>query len=533
MESLADPGGVGISGDVHNQVKKRLPLHFKVRGEQSVKNIKEPVKAYTVLSKPGAAEHRVIEANRTGLDKRRKILLPAAVMVLILAAGGVLAWNKWGGPPEAGKEAAREAAPPSLPARPSIAVLAFNNLSDDPRQEFFADGMSEDIITDLSKIKGLFVGARNSSFAYTGKAVDVADVGRKLKVRYILEGSVRRVDERIRVTAQLIDTKTGNHQWAERYDRKMEHVFDIQDEITEEIVAALKVELTLEEADRIRRKTTNNLEAWEHYVRGMNEYHRYLSSTGIYYGGRAPVIARVAFEQALKLDPAFTAAQLGMGWTYLMEGEGNQSFLQATPDPYGKAADLARKVIAQYGDEAEPHALLGQIHLVQRHHDKALEFGRQAVALSPNSADWRAYLAYTLAHSGRPEEALEKIAQATRLDPSPPVWYMGIHGMSLYLTGRYEEAIIPLRTALTRFATPPQTKTGWSYRRKNARRSIISIANYSAVGQRNKAAQLVEALRKVLPNFQPAPFLNRSFPFKDKSVVNKILVDLKGVGVPK
>ncbi|MEE8436365.1 MAG: adenylate/guanylate cyclase domain-containing protein, partial [bacterium] len=200
LEALAEPGGICISGSVHEQVKVRLPLVYDFIGEKRVKNIAEPVKTYRVLSKPGAAAHRVIEAKRTGLDKRRKILLAAAVMVLIMAAGGVLAWNKWGGPPEAGKEAAREAVPPSLPARPSIAVLAFNNLSDDPRQEFFADGMSEDIITDLSQIKGLFVVARNSSFAYKGTSIDLRKVGRELGVNYILEGSIRRAGNRVRIT---------------------------------------------------------------------------------------------------------------------------------------------------------------------------------------------------------------------------------------------------------------------------------------------------------------------------------------------
>jgi TolB-like protein/class 3 adenylate cyclase len=242
IEGLAEAGGICISGTVYDQVKHKLGLEYEFQGEQTVKNIPEPIRAYRVLSYPGAAAHRVFKAKKAvGKTWRNVVVAIAAVLVIVVGALAIWYFHLRPSPMEV---ASVEKMAFPLPDKPSIAVLPFVNLSDDPKQEYFADGMTDDLITDLSKISGLFIIARNSTFTYKGKPVKVRQVAEELGVRYVLEGSVRRADDRVRINTQLIDATTGGHLWAERYDGNIGDVFALQDKITQKIVTALVVKLT-------------------------------------------------------------------------------------------------------------------------------------------------------------------------------------------------------------------------------------------------------------------------------------------------
>ncbi|MCH8844727.1 MAG: adenylate/guanylate cyclase domain-containing protein, partial [SAR324 cluster bacterium] len=273
LEGLAEPGGITVSGAVYDAVKGKLGLEFQSLGAQKVKNIADPVRTFRVLSKPGAAAHRVVRAGRLG-ERKGKIIgfVGAAAIVAAFIAVGVYYLQPTGEP----ADTADLKTGPSVSDRPSIAVLAFKNLSGDPEQEYFADGFSEDIITSLSKIKRMRVIARESTFRYKNQPLDVRDVGRELGVRYVLEGSIRKVGDRVRINAQLIDASDGSHIWAETYDRVMTDVFAIQDEIKNKIVTELDVMLTEGEQIRAWRRGTENIEAYETMIKG---YELFLQQT--------------------------------------------------------------------------------------------------------------------------------------------------------------------------------------------------------------------------------------------------------------
>ena len=291
LESLADGGGICISEAVHTQVRNKVDLDYAYQGEQQVKNIAEPVRVYAIQP---ATENASLRVSVPPVSRGRWSPLSVTGIVLIVLGVGYVAWQQIKHPVGAPVPLAKTASLP-LPDKPSIAVLPFTNMSGDPEQEYFSDGMTEDIITDLSKISGLFVIARNSTFTYKGKLVDVAEVGRVLGVRHVLEGSVRKAGNRVRINVQLIDASTGGHVWAERYDRELEDIFTLQDEITEKIVFALKVTLSAEEQARFQQAPTTSLDAYDAYLRGVALAWRTTPETNSQ--------ARQLLEQALVLDP--------------------------------------------------------------------------------------------------------------------------------------------------------------------------------------------------------------------------------------
>ena len=310
-------------------------------------------------------------------------------------------------------------------------MLPLANLSDDPQQEYFSDGMTEDLITALSKISGLFVIARTSVFTYKGKPVKVQQVSQDLGVRYVLEGSVRKAAERVRITAQLIDATTGMHLWAERYDRVLEDVFTVQDEITRNIVTALEVQLTSGEQVRLWRQGTTNPEAYDTFLRGRDHAMRKTRED--------TVQARRLFERAIELDPAFAMAYVGLASTFTLEVRLGWS--PSLAESLERARALTHKALALDDALADAYAQLGYISLLQRQHAQAITAGQQAIALSPNGAEVHALLAVTLNFAGRPEDGLTMIEKAMRLSPVYPSWYLHVLGMSHYLVGRYEEAL--------------------------------------------------------------------------------------------
>ncbi len=382
IEGLAEAGGICISRNVYDQVKNKLNLGYEFLGEHAVKNISEPVLVYRVL-----------------------MHLDVAV-------------------PEQGKEF-------ELPDKPSIAVLPFDNISGDPEQEYFSDGITEEIITALSKIPKMFVIARNSTFTYKGKPVKVQRVREELGVLYVLEGSVRKAGNRVRITAQLVDAVTGHHLWAERYDRELKDIFALQDEITLKILTALQVKLTEGEQARMWAKRTDNLEAFLKYLQAR-QYFGLFSKDG-------NILARQMAQAAIDLDEKYCDLYVLLALNHWIDGRLGWS--ESRADSFKQAYLFAQK--AQALDDSHPDVLmlLAGIYLYERKYEQAIAEGQRALALSPNNAENHAIMAHILRFSGRFEEAIVMIQRAMRLQPSYPSWYLGEIAMSYYYLGRHEEAV--------------------------------------------------------------------------------------------
>jgi adenylate cyclase len=394
LEALADPGGIMVSRIVHDQVQDKLAFEFDDLGEQSVKNIARPVGVHRVhLSEriPGLANIPVAKMERT------------------------------------------------VSERPSIAVLPFSNISGDPEQEYFADGISEDIITGLSKLRWFFVIARNSSFVYKSKAVDIKRASRELGVRYILEGSVRRAGNRVRITAQLIDASTGNHVWADRYDGDLTDIFALQDEITRKVVTAIEPRLLEAEGVRALTRAPADLDAWELVARATSIFSRMTRADS----GAAIILYREAVEQ----HKAYAPAHSMLAFALLMSG-----FIGWTSRTANlkEAADLAVRATELDGGDPWAHLALGQLATMRRQTDVAVQGFQRALELNPNFASAHGYLGYALALDGQSEQALEHLTQALSLSPHDPqniVFMIGV-GQAHYQAKRYDDAIKHTQNAL-------------------------------------------------------------------------------------
>jgi adenylate cyclase len=418
LESLADGGGICLSGAAYDQIEGKLPFACEFMGEQVVKNIARPVRVYRLrLDAPppaGSAPARRGQRARMGV-------VGAIALAVVVGAGGWAGWRWLGTPESAGLP---------LPDRPSVAVLPFANLSGDPAQEYFSDGVTEDLITGLSKVSGLFVIARNSVFTYKARPVKVREVGRDLGVRYVLEGGVQRAGQRVRITAQLVDATTGYHLWAERYDREVHDIFAVQDEVTRQIVRAMAVKLTEAEHARLGRAPTGVLEAYDLVLRGNEERTRTTRESN--------AEARRLFVKALDLDPEYAAAYTGLSWAHLQSW---QFLWSPDRESLERARELAERAIALDENLAGAYHLLGQISLWQKDHARAIAQAERALQLAPNDADGYEALAEIQAWSGRPEESLRLIRLAMRLNPHYPFFYLWPLGHAHYLTGRRQEAL--------------------------------------------------------------------------------------------
>src|SRR5262245_60512399 len=390
LESLAEGGGICLSGTAYDQIEGKLPLTCEFAGEHTVKNIARPVRVYRLRLDSSESP-----APSRGGPSHPAMVISAVVIVLVLLGGaGWVGW-RWLKPPET--------AGLPLPDKPSLAVLPFANLSQDPAQEFFSDGVTEDLITGLSKCSGLFVIARNSVFTYKGRAVQIREVGRDLGVRYVLEGGVQRSGNRVRITAQLVDATTGYHIWAERYDREVRDIFALQDEVSQQIVRAMAVKLTEAERIRLGRPPTGVLEAYDLVLRGNEARYRTTRE--------ANAEARRLFVQALDLDPNYARAYLGLAWTQLQSW---QSLWTADRESLARARELAEKAMALDDTLVGAYHVIAQVHLWMKEHDTAIAVAERALKLAPNDADGYETLAEILGWSGRPEESLTRIREANR-----------------------------------------------------------------------------------------------------------------------
>jgi len=467
LEALADPGGICVSGTVFDHVKGKVSLEFADLGEQQVKNIDQPVQVYGIA-----------------LDNSAEVS-------------------------EAAANSGKGAAGLELPDKPSIAVLPFTNMSSDPTQEHLADGIAEDIITALSKVSNLLVVARNSTFTYKGQAIDIRQVGREQGVRYVLEGSVQRSGQRLRVTAQLIDAPAGRHIWAQRYDRVIEDVFDVQDEITREVTSALQVQLTEGEQARLWAGGTKNLEAWEAAIQCPELLHSHR---------RVDVLpARRLAERALQLDENYASAWVMLGWSYWNEAfngwtDNSDAVLEMALDAFNRALAI---------DDSSPDALalLAFLHLSLKKYDEARHFIEKAMALGPNNSFAPAVAANIELFCNRPQAMIPLLKRAMRLSPIYPAWYLGDLAFAYLLMDRLEAAIV---TAKESIKIDPDYIYNYH---------VLAIAHAES-GQTEAARAAVDKMLHIEPKMSIHTF-RESQPYEDEALRDRMVSAFRKSGLPE
>ena len=429
LESLAEPGGLTISGTTFDHVDGKLDIGLEYLGEKEVKNIAKPVRVYRAELGAGGTRPAVAEAER-----------------------------------------------------PSIAVLAFENLSGDPEQEYFADGIAEDLITELSRLRWLMVTARNSTFTYKGQAVDVRQVGRDLGVRYVVEGSVRKGGNRVRITAQLIDAATGNHIWAERYDRDLSDIFALQDEITETLVAALQGEVGEFERERAHRKPPDNLDAWDSYQRGLWHLWR--------FNAEDMAEARRLFQRAGDLDANFAQAFAALGFALYLQVA--LSYADSPLENLDEALRFANQAVALDDKEAMAHSTLGRVQAMRGEYDTAIVELRTAIELNPSLALAHFGLSIAFLLTGQLEQAISELDTAIRLSPrDPSVWaFYNVRARAHFFLGDYEAAVEDARRAIRHPAAP-----FWPH--------AILASGLALLDRREEAKIALDKLLEIKPDFSP------------------------------
>jgi adenylate cyclase len=479
LENVAEAGGICISGTAYDQVKNKLAFSYEYCGEQTVKNIKEPVRVYRILMEPGVKE--VAAEKRAKKPWQRLALRLGAVLILVVAIFAV--WRFYLRPAPPPREvASKEKMAFPLPDKPSIAVLPFTNMSKDPEQEYFCDGITDQIITSLSIIPRLFVIARNSTFVYKGKAVKVQQVAEELGVRYVLEGSVQKSKDRVRVLVQLIDAVKGVHLWSERYDKNLKDLFALQDEVARQVMTALQVKLTEGEYASGIAKTTSNLKALECFWRAEELFFKFSKEDN--------AAARQWGGKAVELDPNFAGAWAILGFTHfadVMFGWGK------TPAQSLKLAEeCAQKGLSIDDSTAKAHGLMARIRNAQGRYDEAVEHGEKALAVNPNDPDMMVILATVIQSVGRFDESIALLKTAMRISPYYPAFWLDRIASAYLSAGRYREAVEACEQLLDRSR---KGEVSPFFAR------LYLAEGYAGLGQVDRAKAQAEEVLKINPNF--------------------------------
>jgi adenylate cyclase len=460
IEGLAEPGGICISRNTYDHIKDKLQLGFNYLGEHEVKNIKDPVRVYKIL---------------LGSDRHKPLIEEQL----------------------------------ELPDKPSIAVLPFDNMSGDSSQEYFSDGLTEQIISGLCKVKDLFVIARNSSFAYKCKLISIKQIALELGVRYILEGSVQKAGDRVRITAQLIDAITDYHMWSETYDRNLSDVFALQDEITLKLIESMQIELTHGEQARLWEGATTNIQAFDKYARGIE----YLS----FNNEKANKQAQQFLKEATKIDTSYSLAYAALGMTYILDilfGWG------ASPLESFVEADKNVENALSLNDSLDiTHTLSGFINLFKRQYEEAIKEGERAIELNPNGAMAHAGLGWIYSYSGKPDIAIKLVKHALRLDPIPLPYIYNFLIIAYRTNGQYEKAI---KCAEKTLRDNPDQLTP----------TLTLAASYTSLNRVEKAKKAAAEVMRIDPNFS-LDYLAKTLPIKHQDTLEIFIGALRKAGLPE
>lgn len=506
LEQLAEPGGIYISQTVYEQVRKIVEIPFQDIGEKRLKNIADPVRVYRILPEPLPWLRTVLA--RAGSPRK----LAMAAIALLLLAGGITSFYL--------REPAylwtRIAGEESLPEHAAVAVLPFDDLSSTRDQQYLADGIAEELITGLAKFPDLIVMARNSTDSYKGKSTDVRQVGKDLNVRYVVEGSIQRADQNVRVTAQLLDATTGRHLWADRYDREVDNIFAIRDEITRAIAGALgglTGRLAQAETARLSNKDPNSFTAYDYLMRGWYEWRKLDQESN--------AKARELFEQARKIDPNYARAYAGLAWTYA-----NDYDFEWTDD-FDKTAKLALEMattaVRLDDEDYQAHWALGWAYLYNWEHEEAEAHYARARELNPNDAELLAEMGNLLIYVGKPKQAVDQIKESIKLNPFHEKWYLEYLGWAYEEAGMPKESIQVLEQVVDR---NPGRDQLWLLP------TLAAAYANQGVGRMDDAQRTVKIILTLEPKFSSAEFAARA-PYKTKDLADRYVKALRLAGLPE
>jgi len=484
----------------------REPRYIETISKSGYRLIAAVEAVQTGEPKPEGVEFESAAAavSRKPFPARRMVLVGALLLVLLLALGGL-----WLASQEDRKPAnSLDTETVVNRTRPGIAVLPFDNLSADPEQEYFSDGITEDLITDLSKLSGLLVVARNSAFAYKGSLEDEQAIGRELGVDYLLKGSVQRAGDRIRINVRLSDSRNGNNLWAERFDRKMGDIFAIQDELAAQIVSALEIEIAPEDRRRLTRDYVASVQAYDEFLRGLDHHGRRSFDDN--------TLSKVHYRKAIELDPGFARAYLGLALGYTREVlDGWDLTARESLDQAASLADKAERL-----DPSLPqiYFVKGQVELVRRNYAAAIRHAEHAISIQPNYADAHALLGWILHFAGRPRDGLASMERAMRLNPRAPSIYRMVRGVLHYSMGDADRALEDLVPAVDANPNFQQLR-------------IWVAAAYAAAGRLEEAQWQSGEIQALYPGYSTS-FVERGFPIRDPAYLDRFVDDLRNAGLP-
>lgn len=463
LESIADPGSVFVSAAVYDQVRDRLDLAFSDMGERSVRNIDRPVRV----------------------------------------------WRWAAGKDDAQPAPAEPAGALPLPDKPSVVVLPFANMSNDPEQEYFSDGVTEDIITDLSKVSGLFVIARNSAFVYKDRTFSVPDVCRELGVRFALEGSIRKADNRVRITAQLIDGSSGGHLWAERYDRDLTDIFEVQDDVTQRIVGALEVTLSELEKSLIADGGTRNVDSHDHYLRGRDLLFGLEKDRDMFERAIA------CFRRAIELDPEFSSPYAGLGMVYALDHQNRWS--DAADRSLDRAEHFVREAIARDDKDHFAHYVASVVAILRGDYRGSAQESDRALSLNANYPPALSARGLVYIYTGEPERAIPFIERAMRLDPNFQQQFLHFLGLAHFVAGDYATASTLFQD---RIAINPSTDLSRAF--------LVSALGH--LGRPGQAREIWAALKEINPRYSAQEHIGR-LPFENPADAAKFTEGLRKAGI--
>ena len=500
LEGLADTGSICISESVHSAVGNKLPLDYEFMGEQSVKNIAEPVRAYRVLFYPSSQK----SGQKPKLHKKYLLVVVTLVAVII---GIVILGPKF----SISVVDENKAAATTRLDKPTIAVLPFANVSVDVNDEYLADGMTTDLITDLSKISGIYVIARSSVFAYKNQAINVSDIGRELGAQYIVEGSIRKFGGRIRINVQLVDAATSRQIWADRYDRNLEEFFELQDEVITQVVSAVSVTLTDNESAQIERLPTTNLQAYDHYLR---------AEQAGYFGGASGLVNTInLYKKAIALDPEFADAHAGLARVAVETWRNDYDDVMSGAEARILAYESASRALEIDPTNGQAYSVLAILQLADGYHETAIESARKAVEYRPSQAEAYLDLGLVLAYSGNSKQGVDEVETALRLNPKPTQNTLLYLGIVFFIDGQYQRAVEAISKASD---GPLGNDSLWTY----------LAAAYALLNQKDEAAKAITKLLQVFPSASIEYMRVSHSYFRRPKDLERLLLALDEAGLP-